>query len=87
MGALKEGDVSQNDGINQLKQQLHEMQLEIDILKETLTILKKDPGANLEALKNKEKAVMVDALKSICTAFFTTSDWSFQKQLLLPKSA
>lgn len=39
------------------------MQLEIDILKETLDVLKKDPGVDMTALKNREKAVIVDVLK------------------------
>ena len=39
------------------------MQLEIDVLKETINVLKKDPGVNKESLTNREKAVIVDALK------------------------
>ena len=46
-----------------LKQQLRDMQMEIDILKETINVLKKDPGVNMGFLKNREKAVIVDALK------------------------
>ena len=40
-----------------------ELQLENDILRETINVLKKDPGINQAALKNREKAVIVDALK------------------------
>ena len=40
-----------------------EMQMEIDILKETINVLKKDPGIDQTALSNKEKAVIIDALK------------------------
>ena len=39
------------------------MQMEIDILKETINVLKKDPGIDQKALKNREKAVIIDALK------------------------
>jgi putative transposase len=39
------------------------MRLEIDILKETLDVLKKDPGVDMTTLKNQEKAVIVDALR------------------------
>lgn len=39
------------------------MQLEIDILKATLDILKKGPGINTKTLSNREKAVIVDALR------------------------
>ncbi len=40
------------------------MQLEIDILKEDNKCIKKDPGVDQTALKNREKAVIVDALKN-----------------------
>ena len=33
------------------------------ILKETLDVLKKDPGVDMTALKNREKAVIVGVLK------------------------
>ena len=48
----------------ELKNQMLEMQMEIDILKETITVLKKDPGINQTALSNREKAVIIDALKT-----------------------
>lgn len=48
----------------QLQAQIRDMQMEIDILKETINVLKKDPGIDQTALKNKEKAVIIDALKS-----------------------
>lgn len=35
------------------------MQMEIDLLKETINVLKKDPGINTETLKNREKAVII----------------------------
>ena len=40
------------------------MQLELDILKETIDVLKKDPGINKSPLSNGEKAVIADALKT-----------------------
>ncbi|HML37717.1 MAG TPA: IS3 family transposase [Bacillota bacterium] len=61
---LKEGSTSSDKEIAELKAQLFDMQLEIDILKETITVLKKDPGADRTALKNREKAVIVGALKN-----------------------
>lgn len=36
----------------QLQAQIRDMQMEIDILKETINVLKKDPGINQAALKN-----------------------------------
>ena len=38
--------------------------MEIDILKDTINVLKRDPGIDQTALKNREKAVIIDALKS-----------------------
>ena len=66
-GQLIEGtpsaEASSNE-IKHLKEQMQEMQLEIDILKETINVLKKDPGIDQSALSNKEKAVIIDALKN-----------------------
>ncbi|WP_252260957.1 IS3 family transposase [Eubacterium ventriosum] len=71
-GTLVEGSVSStdisSDEINQLKAQIQDMQLEIDILKETINVLKKDPDIDPDidqsALSNKEKAVIIDVLKN-----------------------
>ena len=41
-----------------------DMQLEIDILKETINVLKKDPHIDQSALSNREKAVIIDVLKN-----------------------
>lgn len=49
-GELKEGtapaesSVSSSHEVAELKNQMLEMQMEIDILKETINVLKKDPG-------------------------------------------
>ena len=40
------------------------MQIEINILKKTINVLKKDPGIDQTFLKNREKAVIIDALKN-----------------------
>ena len=53
----------ESDDVEVLKAQLFDLQLENDILKETIAILKKDPGIDQSSLKNREKAVIVDALK------------------------
>lgn len=37
--------------------------MEVDVLKEALNLLKKDPGINITELKNREKAVVIDAMK------------------------
>lgn len=62
-GKLPEGEPSSNKEVEHLKAQIQDMQLEIDILKETLDVLKKDPGADMTALKNREKAVIAGVLK------------------------
>ena len=54
--------VNEIDNIEELKAQMLELQLENDILRETINVLKKDPGINQASLTNREKAVIVDAL-------------------------
>ncbi len=63
-GALKEGSARSDSEIAELKARLFDLQLENDILKETINVLKKDPGVDRTALSNREKAVIVDALKN-----------------------
>jgi len=52
------------EDIESLKAQMLDMQMKIDILKETINVLKKDPGVEMSALTNREKAVIIDALKT-----------------------
>lgn len=63
---LTEGSVAPASvpDLAQLQAQVKNMQIEIDILKETINVLKKDPGIDQTALRNREKAVIVDALKN-----------------------
>jgi transposase InsO family protein/transposase-like protein len=51
--------------IESLKAQIYRLSLERDILEGTVEILKKDPGVNPENLSNKEKAMLIDALRKI----------------------
>lgn len=62
-GKLPEGKPASSNEVESLKSQLQEMQLETDILKETIEILKKDPGVDLKELKIREKAVIIGAIK------------------------
>jgi len=73
-GKLPNGEPASSKEVEQLKAQMQDMQLEIDILKETLDVLKKDPGVDMAALKNREKAVIIGALKD-----------KYSLPLLLPK--
>ena len=49
--------------IAELQEQIKQLQMEADVLKEALNLLKKDPGINITELKNREKAVVIDAMK------------------------
>ena len=62
-GKLPKGKPPSTEEIKKLKKTVQDMQLEIDILKETLNVLKKTPGVDITALSNKEKVVIVDALR------------------------
>lgn len=57
-------DVSSSfEEINELRSKIQDMQMEIDILKETNQSTKKALCVSMVILKNSEKAVIVDALK------------------------
>ena len=51
------------DELETIKAQMLDLQMEVDILRETINVIKKDPGVDLTALKNRKKAVIVGALK------------------------
>lgn len=53
------------DEITRLKQQVHQLQLERDILTKANELIKKDMGISVLTLKNREKTQVVDALKEI----------------------
>ena len=67
---LEEKPESHSEDVEQPRQQVFNLQLEVDILKETINVLKKRPRSRLDdpTLKNREKAVMIDALKCRFTA-------------------
>lgn len=46
-----------------LKRQVRELQLEIDVLRATREVAKKDAGTDPKRLSNAEKALVVDALE------------------------
>lgn len=82
-GKLIEGKAASSQEIGELKAKIQDMQMEIDILKETIDVLK-DQGINKTPLSNGEKAVIADALK---TAAIAEKAYNGQKQLLLSKEA
>lgn len=86
-GTLVEGSVSStdisSDEINQLKAQMQDMQLEIDILKETINVLKKDPDIDQSALSNREKAVIIDVLKNRYSLPLLLQKLHYQKAVII----
>ena len=49
--------------IEDLREKVRNLQMEVDVLKETIQVLKKDPGVDMKELRNREKAVIIGALK------------------------
>ncbi|MBN0756751.1 IS3 family transposase, partial [Pseudomonas aeruginosa] len=49
--------------IQRLRKQVHQLQLERDILTKANELIKKDLGVSFLKLKNREKTLIVDALK------------------------
>ena len=89
-GEIKEGSISTTDNsseeIKQLKSQMEDMQLEIDILKETINVLKKDPDIDQSSLSNREKAVIIDVLKNRYSLPLLLQKCKYQKAAITIKS-
>ena len=77
-------DITSAKDINELKTQMLDMQMEIDILKETINVLQKDPGIDQTALTNWEKAVIIDAFGTlpIFWGTFSSALWTIQLYIL-----
>ena len=54
---------SKQQEISELQEPIKQLQMEVAVLKEALNLLKKDPGINITELKNREKAVIIDAVE------------------------
>lgn len=78
--------------IEKLKGQIKRLQLEKDILEGTVDIIKKDPGADPKDLTNREKTVLVGALKDrhplkellACIGLARSSYFYHSKSISLP---
>ena len=80
---------SEQQDISELQDQIKQLQMEVDILKEALGLLKKDQGINMMKLKNHEKVVVIDAvedkyplhqrLKCLC---MVKSSYYYQKSVM-----
>ncbi len=57
------GETLSGSDLENLQKQMRQMQMEIDILKETIDVLKKDPDFDQTNLKNREKTVIIEVLK------------------------
>lgn len=60
---LNPSDPTPTDDIEALKKQVQDLQFELDVLKEVVQVIKKDPGVDVMSLSNREKIVIVDALE------------------------
>ena len=49
--------------IEQLKKEVERLKMERDLLEGAAELIKKDPGVSLQELSNKEKAILIDALR------------------------
>ena len=58
-----ESPAPQPEELETLRAELRELQLEVDVLKETIEVIKKDPGADLTRLTNREKAAIIGTLE------------------------
>lgn len=52
-----------SETVEALRKQMYELQMEVDILKEIINVLKRDPGVDWKNLKNREKVAVIDAMK------------------------
>lgn len=82
---------SQSEEMQALCKQVQNLQFEVDVLKETLAALKKDPGVDLTALKNREKAVIIGVLREkyallmLLTYFYMARSSYYYQQTVMNK--
>lgn len=62
--ALKAEKDKLNKQVELLQQEIYKLQLERDVLEKAAEIIKKDKGINLEFLSNREKAIVINALRN-----------------------
>jgi len=62
--SLKQEIVQLHNEAEDLKRQVYRLQLEKDVLEKAAEIFKKDEGVSLEKLINREKAIVIGALRS-----------------------
>ena len=52
-----------NDDTETLRRRVEELELENALMREVAEVVKKDPGANLRRLSNREKTLLIDRLR------------------------
>jgi transposase-like protein len=62
--SLAEEKAALLEELAELQKMVYRQQMELDILKKAAELLKKDPGIDLQMLKNREKYELIDALKT-----------------------
>ena len=81
----------QSEEMHALQKQVQHLQFEVEVLKETIAVLKKDPGVDLTALKNREEAVIIGALRDkyalpmLLTCFHMARSSYYYQQSLMNK--
>ncbi len=61
-----------------LQHDIQKLQLEHDLLKKANEILKKDLGVDLQLLSNREKTLLVDALKGLINSLICLLSWDWR---------
>ena len=55
------------DDVEALRRRVEELELENALMREVVEVVKKDPGADLRRLSNREKTLPVDRLRPTCS--------------------
>lgn len=64
---------AETDELEALRRKCADLQFEVDLMKGVIDIVKKDRGADLEDLSNKEKTILIDALRPMYSLTFLVS--------------
>ncbi len=88
-GKLDEGIVNPDHHLEELRIRINDLELENDILRETIEILKKDQSSDAINLKNREKTMIIDALRNryslsclLVKMHLSKSSYCYQKKVI-----
>ena len=75
--------------LESLKRQVYRLQLELDILQKAAEVVKKDRGIDLRKMTNREKTIVIDALREkyplnelLAVVAISKSSYFYQKKAL-----